>query len=124
MATQVSRSWTGVMDTKWTPSRWPRAGVHAMHRAPWPHGLRIQTSRELGFGSIPGSQLLHVRASPTRYLDNSAGRPPRPYPPHSAGSCVPGGFSSWKQDRSGVQAQPRVEAEPHGFRHQFSGFSG
>jgi hypothetical protein len=27
MGAQVSRPWTGVVDTKWTPRRWRRAGV-------------------------------------------------------------------------------------------------
>src|ERR1035438_6659609 len=73
---------------------------------------------------MPGSHTVRVPNSHAHYLDSSAGRHRCPYPPHSAGSCAPGGLSSWKGDGAGCKLNPRVEAEPHVFEYQFSGFSG
>ena len=105
------------------PGGWPTAdrGVPRKQRtlARISSGLRIPLTRKsLASGSLfklerQSSKVVQggepVPSSPnskSAFLDSSARRPSRRYPPHSAGFCAPRVFSGWKRDSSGVRPQP------------------
>ena len=105
------------------PGGWPTAdrGVPRKQRtlARISSGLRIPLTRKsLASGSLfklerQSSKVVQggepVPSSPnskSAFLDSSARRPSRRYPPHSAGFCAPRVFSGWKSGSAGVRAHP------------------
>ena len=66
----------------------------------------INTLWSSWFESMPGSHTFSIPTEKACFVDHGTLRLYRPYPPHSAGSCVWRVLSGWKRGLAGLRVQP------------------